>query len=324
MLGVLSMVKIVGVQIVLHLLLAYMNNQMPSNKEIFDKLSTAECILQRQWDHKRAEHFNFGNDPRYDAPEQRDGQQFVLQGPHQRIARAIQVMSPCRRYELLQAMIQHGWVPGRMWDQPALPKETSCLLEKAYARLSNVRSGARMEVNNLYALSAHEGFAGMPDLTAVESLIYRPNAPPGDSGYRELTNLQPGVNEITIYLSNVRIPSAPLNLGTTPGPVSVTAEIHKNGSTSWPGGLGWYIRPYSPPQVGFARLQTGWLGIGVVCPDTPHPHGHPPPAWYLEMKALHEGPMPTGLPSAPQAPPGLPPAPQAPPGSPFPQESDRK
>jgi hypothetical protein len=89
---------------------------------------------------------------------------------------------------------------------------------------------------------------------------------------------------VTIYVSNVRIPSGPLNLGTTPGPVSVTAEIEKNGVTPGPGSLGWYVRPYHPDRVGFARLQTGWLAIGVVCPDAPQPNGvpqgppEPPPA----------------------------------------------
>jgi hypothetical protein len=170
----LFVIKTVGVQVVVALILAHMNNQMPSNKAIYDKLSTAECILQRQWDHKRSEHFNFGTDPRYDDERQRSGQMFVLQGPHQRIARAIQVMSPCRRYELLQAMIQHGWVPGRLWDQPALPKETSCTLEKAHARLANVRSAARMEVNNVYAVHAHEGFMGSPHLTAALGMSSSP------------------------------------------------------------------------------------------------------------------------------------------------------
>jgi hypothetical protein len=132
-------------------------------------------------------------------------------------------------------------------------------------RVSNVRSSAGIQVNNVHTFGVQEGFSGTPKLTYIEGLRYRPNAAPGDSGYVELTDLRPGINEITIFLGNVVIPGGFLNLAGTPGPVSLTADITKNGYTPGPGSLHWDVRTYYPDRVGLARLQTGWLGINVVC-----------------------------------------------------------
>ena len=296
----LSIITHVGVQVVVQLLIAHMNNVFPSNPEIYQKLSTPECVLQRRWEHKRSEHFGFGNDPRYDDPRQRSGQMLIFQGPHQRIARAIEVMSQCRRFEILYAMITNGFIPGRVWDQPEPPKETSCTLQRVYARLWNVQDSASLLVNDVQFLGIKRGYSIHQKLQLWEQFVHVPNATPADTAWHEVSSglLHPGLNTFQVRVSNVQIPRG--FLPATPGPRTVNAQYVKDYLN--PGPHGQFVTQPNPPNVGFLYLNRDTVQVDVVCWDSAP---LPPSASSTSTIPAPQGPPPP-LHTVPQGPPGLP------------------
>ncbi len=262
----LTAIKMMGVSMILHLILAQLGGKLPSNEDIARVLATPECVFHTIWEHTRGRHLNFATDPRYDDPDQQAGKAIVFQAPHQRITRAFQVMDTCRRYEIMREMMKNGFIPGRVRDQPdPPPPDPACHLEKARIRVWNVRNLASITVNDVPMFSVKSGTSGINQVEQQWQAWVHSDQP-GDSGWQDITEaLKPGWNTVGIEVANAGIPDGFLGFGTKPSQPTLTAQVVKNDGPSSPGGLYWNPTFQPRDRVGWMRLPSGHLYVNVIC-----------------------------------------------------------